>query len=100
MLAEGEIFKMTGDERKAGCLGSLYRIATSKKWNTDLEDMNKNSDCRLEEYRSHSDKSSYDSQLSKSISNLGNTTELVQAVSKKRLHFKDDVPIKEPTTKL
>ena len=64
-----------------------------------LEDMNKNSDCRLEEYRSHSDKSSYDSQLTKSISNLGNTTELVQAVSKKRLHYKDDVPIMEQKTK-
>ena len=61
--------------------------------------MNKNSDCRLEEYRSHSDKSSYDSQLTKSISNLGNTTELVQAVSKKRLHYKDDVPIMEQKTK-
>merc|ERR1719188_1722112 len=57
--------------------------------------MNKNSDCRLEEYRSHSDKSSYDSQSTKSISNLGNNTELVvQALSKKRLHYKDDVPIK------
>ena len=64
-----------------------------------IEDMNKNSDCGLEQYRSQSGNSSFDSQITKSINNLEDSTEVVQTVSKKRLHFKEDVTSKEPKTK-
>ena len=99
-LVNYRIVSSTEKRKKQRCNKEIL-VQSGDREELFIEDMNKNSDCGHEEYRSHSGNSSYDSQLTKSISKLENTTKLVQTVSKKRLHFKEDVTSisKEPKTK-